>query len=194
MVAVAGLLLQTRCESKPSKEEMATTLINDYMFKTLFYYESYMPIDMQIDSTIHSPCNDTTIMRYAMIKIEAMKLSDECRDKADQAMEIFRVLGDYGTRNHPNPQKEFSYYMDKGVSCLEKSVAYNDSIRLGSRLIKPDFVGWTVTHKYYSKDTDTITRAFYVDKDFTKISNVVNIDDEDYIKCQKIIKEVLDMK
>ena len=189
-----GGLVFTQCTSTDKKEEKALTLINDYMFKTLFYYDSYRPIETKIDSVIHSPYNDTTILRYAMINNEAMKQSEEYQEKAEKAMEIYRVFGDLGIKNHRDPQNEFMRNMDKSLSLIERSIAYNDSIRIGSRFIKPDFIGWAVTHKYYCKDTDTVTRVFYTDKNFTTITNVINIEDDDYKKCQKIIKEIIEMQ
>ena len=164
------------------------------MFKTLFYYDSYKPIKTKIDSVIHSPYNDTTILRYAMIYNEAMKQSEGYQEKAEKAMGIYGIFGDSGIKNHRDPQNEFMKNMDYSLSLIKKSIEYNDSIRLGARFITPDFIGWAVTHKYYCKDTDTVTRVFYMDKKFTSITNVVNTEDEDYKKCQQIIKEIIEMQ
>lgn len=166
------------------------------MFKTLFYYESYKPIETKIDSVIHSPYNDTTILRYAMVKIEAKKQIDECQEKAEKAMEIYNLFGDAGIKNHRDPSKEFSAYMEKSIFLLKKSIAYDDSIRLKARLINPEFTGWAVTHKYCYKEKssliDTTSRVYIVDKDFTKIINIINTEDECYQKSQQIIKEILE--
>ena len=166
------------------------------MFKTLFYYESYKPIETKIDSVIHSPYNDTTILRYAMVKIEAKKQIDECQEKAEKAMEIYNLFGDAGIKNHRDPSKEFSAYMEKSIFLLKKSIAYDDSIRLKARLINPEFTGWAVTHKYCYKEKngtiDTTSQIFVMDNDLTKIINVINIESEDYDECQRIIKEILE--
>ena len=191
VVSILGFAC-THTDLKPT-EEKVLTVINDHMFKTLFYYESYVPLETTIDSAIHTPYNDTTILRYAMIINESLKQSAECQEKAKKALDIYGLFGDIGIKNHRDPQKEFSNYMEEGVSYLEKSVAYNDSIRLGARFIKPDFIGWAVTHKYYCKDTDTIIQVFYMDKECTKIINILN-EDENYEKYKQTIKEILEMK
>ena len=192
VVSILGFAC-THKDLKPS-EEKVLTVINDHMFKTLFYYDSYIPLETAIDSAIHTPYNDTTILRYAIIINESLKQSAECQEQAKKALEIYGLFGDIGIKNHRNPQKEFSNYMEEGISYLDKSVAYNDSIRLGARFINPNFIGWAITHKYYSKDTDTITQIFYTDKECTKITSILNVEDDNYIKCVQIINEILEMK
>ena len=166
------------------------------MFKTLYFYESYTPIETKIDSVIRSPYNDTTILRYAMVKDEAMKQMEECHEKAKKAMEIYNLFGEFGIENHRDPHKEFSEHMEKSIFLLKKSIAYDDSIRLRARLINPEFTGWAVTHRYCYKEKssliDTTSRVFIVDNDFTKIINIINTEDECYQKSQQIIKEILE--
>ena len=90
MIIIAGFAL-TNCTTQP-KEETALALINDYMFKTLYYYDDYQPIETRIDSAIHTPFNDTTIMRYAARIIELRALADDYQEQFDRANEVFNIF------------------------------------------------------------------------------------------------------
>ena len=195
-IFVASFAL-TNCSSK-HKEEYALELINDYMFKTLYYYDDYQPIETKIDSAIHTPFNDTTIMRYASIIIELRGQADVYQEQFDRAKEVFNTFGNEGTRNHRDPFREMMNATDDLISVLGQSAKYDDSIRLVGRQISLDFIGWAVTHKYKFKSKGgtlmTASKVFIMDEDFTKIVNVFDVEDDDYIKCQQIIKEILERK
>ena len=55
-------LLFVQCKSK---EDKANELIKDYMFKNLYDFESYQPIETTIDSAFHTIYNDSTALYYA---------------------------------------------------------------------------------------------------------------------------------
>ena len=196
MIIIAGFAL-TNCTTQP-KEETALALINDYMFKTLYYYDDYQPIETRIDSAIHTPFNDTTIMRYAARIIELRALADDYQEQFDRANEVFNIFGNEGTRNHRDPFREMMNATDNLISVLGQSAKYDDSIRLVGRSIFPDFMGWAVTHKYKFKSKGgavmTSNKLFIMDKDLTKIVNVFNTEDDDYVKSQQIIKDILERK
>lgn len=188
-VAFGGFVF-TQCTSTPKKEEKALALINDHMFKTLYYYDSYQPLETRIDSAIHTPFNDTMIMKYAL-KIKGLKKkSAQYDEQHKRALDMLTVIG--GERYH----REFMNIGDSLLSTIRQSIMYDDSIRLLGRRITPDFMGWDVTHKYSYKTKsgtiDTASQVFVVDGDLTKIINIMNVESEDYDECQRIIKNILE--
>lgn len=51
IMALAGIFILTGCKSK---EEKALEAIKDEMFKTLYDFESYQPVETKIDSAFLS--------------------------------------------------------------------------------------------------------------------------------------------
>lgn len=56
------VLVMTGCKSR---EEKAAELIKQEMFKTLYDFESYEPIEIKIDSAFTSIYTDTLALMYA---------------------------------------------------------------------------------------------------------------------------------
>lgn len=190
VVAFGGFVFTQCTTSTPKKEEKALTLINDYMFKTLYYYDSYQPLETRIDSAIHTPFNDTLIMKYAL-KIKILKKkSAQFEEQHKRSLDMLTVIG--GEKYH----REFMNIGDSLLSTIKQSIMYDDSIRLLGRRITPDFMGWDVTHKYSYKAKsgiyDTTSQIFVMDCDLTKIINTMDVESEDYDECQRIIKDILE--
>ena len=82
-MAVSICLSFTQCKSK---EDKANELIKDYMFKNLYDFESYQPIETKIDSAFHTIYNDSTAMYYAY----SMILSKERQEDLESDYESIK--------------------------------------------------------------------------------------------------------
>lgn len=160
------------------------------MFKNLYYYDSYQPLDVKVDSAIHTPYNDAKILNYSLNIKELREKTTKFGEQQERALDMLRVIG--GERYH----REFNAWGDSLITSMKKSISYDDSIRLLGRRITPEFMGWAATHKYCYKEKsgtiDTTSQVFIMDNDFTKIINVINIEDDSYDDCQQIIKKILE--
>ena len=87
-----------------SNEEKALDLINDQMYRTLYDYDSYQPVETKIDSAYHTPYNDTINQKYAIYCGVLYEKLDECFEKVDNAkrmMAIWSELKDsYGRQQY----------------------------------------------------------------------------------------------
>lgn len=97
IMSVFLALAFTQCKSK---EDKALALIDDYMFKTLYDYESYQPVETKIDSAFHTFYNDSVINVYAYIVLKYQEEYDEAREnfhEAESMMDIWSgSLSSYG--------------------------------------------------------------------------------------------------
>ena len=64
IMALAGIFILTGCKSK---EEKALEAIKDEMFKTLYDFESYQPVETKIDSAFLSIYTDSTILKHGYV-------------------------------------------------------------------------------------------------------------------------------
>lgn len=160
------------------------------MYKTLYYYDTYQPLEIIIDSAIHTPYNDVEIMNYAYKINELNKKTSEYGERQERALDKIRVFG--GNEHH----REMLAWGDSLISAMKLSIAYDDSIRLLGRRITPEFMGWAATHKYSCKQKDgsidTTSQVFIIDNNINKIINIIETEDDNYDECQQIIKKIVE--
>ena len=65
LLSFLALLLCLSFTQCKSKEDKANELIKDYMFKNLYDFDSYQPIETKIDSAFHTIYNDSSAIHYA---------------------------------------------------------------------------------------------------------------------------------
>lgn len=198
IVASTAILL-SGCKSK---EEKANELIKDNMFKVLYDFASYEPIETKIDSAFTTVYTDTIITAHAyFIKIgieKADKYLDEMKD-ARQTMEIWsNGYSSYSNSRFYEAKNKFNENLEKAKACTNIILLHSDSIKDRARFIKKDFCGWKATHKFRCKtkggSPDIGNYEYIFDKDLKSIINKVDLDDEDYIKIKKLIDEALESK
>lgn len=78
-VAILLGLSLVQCKSN---EEKALELIHEQMFKTLFDFESYQPVETKIDSAFHTPYNDSLNLTYAVFCSVARERFDDYLKKS----------------------------------------------------------------------------------------------------------------
>lgn len=187
------------CSCK-SREEKALELIKDDMFKTLYDFESYQPIETQLDSAYQSAYTDTTIMYFAKEAAEGMKKVRLELDKADEETNTMRIWRGLYTASAQRNFEEASAKVKTHLFTADLFMAFckhkEDTIRTLSNAITPDFYGWKVTHKFRCKTKggqSTIGNYVYIfDKNVKTILYKEDTESEDVIQAKKIIKEALE--
>lgn len=196
-ILLSCLILIIGLTSCKSNEEKALDLIDKEMFKTLFDYDSYEPIETIVKEGTSSIYTDSLIRNYA-IRAEVVKdLFYESKKKAEDALEYADIYsGGYSYssnrkfNNYINEAKQERANMDK---YLEKWGAYEDSIKLHVTNFQPQPIGWEVTHKFRckSKGGNSLigNYVYLVDSKFTQIMDRFDMDDSD----ETAIRERIDI-
>lgn len=183
-----------------SKEEKAAEIIKKEMFKTLYDFESYQPIETVVDSAFYSPYTDSTILSHGYIIkeliSEARKNLEELKE-AQSSMEIWSdSYSSYGLTKYYEAKEKMSSALEKVDLYIKIINTEGDSIRMLSKDIKPTFYGWKITHKFRCKTkggNSTIGNYIYIfDKNIEHIIHEEDTEDEDLIKAKSLIKEFLE--
>ena len=197
MVAVILGLTLSQCKSK---EDKALALINEQMFKTLYDYDSYQPVETKIDSAFHTPFNDPINLEYAVCCSVLYDKLDEYIQEVKNAQNKVEIWSDsyssYGRKQYNKALAEAAASLLVADYFLNNKIKpYQDSIKIRSNELDREFIGWQVTHKFRCKTkggySDLSTNIYIMDNKFTKILDQINVDDENYKEYQKIIKDAL---
>ena len=200
-MAVSICLSFSQCKSK---EDKANELIKDYMFKNLYDFESYQPIETKIDSAFHTIYNDTTAMYYAY----SMILSNEKQEDLESDYESIKTSIDIWCDSYSYYS---SYCYKKCQECREQArenirkrmfwmarvESYRDSLVSLSDTLQNSFIGWQVTHDFRCKtkggNPDIGHYVFVMDKDLKSIISKKDLGDDDEKEIKSIIDESLAM-
>ena len=182
-----------------SNEEKALKLINEQMFKTLFDFESYQPVETRIDSAFHTPYNDSINLRYAVFCSVARDRFDDYLEKAENARNAVEIWADsyssYGRQKLQDAYNEGTTALTSASLMINMIELYYDSIKMRSSEFDKDFIGWQVTHKFRCKTkggySDLSTKVYIMDNKFTQIIDEIDVDDKEYKEYQSIIKDAL---
>jgi len=191
-IVLAMLLLA--CSSSPT--DKATALIKEDMPKNLIKADSYDPVDTKVDSAFapyDSPTFYTQVMEYLKLESEM----DACERKtryAKSSMAIYSSPYDASSRN------EYQEYKAEYEACMEQQKSLEEKIREKVEYIKnaiqekPKFIGFKAYHRFRSDNNAGQTLlggALYIlNEDITQILALYDVESEDYIKYQQIIKQL----
>lgn len=194
------LFIMILCVSCKSKEEKALELINDYMFSTLYDYESYQPIETSIDSAFLSPYTDSICIAQALMAVYADEKADEYEETANSAKMSMDIWEDsYSSYGRTQFKKALSEYKDAANSRLDMLyTALECSVHIYERAdtLSCDFCGWKVSHKFRCKtkggNPSIGDYTFIVDPKFTKIISSFDDDDDDIVSMRTVIERALE--
>lgn len=181
-----------------SKEEKAQEAIKKEMFKTLYDFESYEPIETKVDSSFYSIYTDTTILKHGYMISAILKNGKEALDKVKDAQSTMEIWGDsyssYSIRKYNEAKEEMDKYMAEAKIYLSMIDAESDTIKSLLKKQSTSFNGWKVTHKFRCKTkggNSTIGNYIYIfDKDMENIIYQEDTEDEDLNKAKALIKEI----
>lgn len=179
-----------------SREEKVAELIKQEMFKTLYDFESYEPIETKIDSAFTSIYTDSIIRSYAY---SIDKLSGVIREDLDKTKEYENTLkiwayssSYYGKKEFKDAYEKFQEHLDKANNNLSIVEGYMDSIKNISSNFKPEFYGWKATHRFRCKakggNFDLGDYIYIFDKNLKHIISYHDANDEK----NKIINGIID--
>lgn len=172
-----------------SNEQKAAALIKDYMFKNLFDYESYEPIETSIDSAYNQPMMNSQILALAFDSVEKEKEKEaeehhEEYEDASRTMDIWSGgWSSSSTREYNKARKKAIEELIASVECTRASVRNLKQIKSMADTLSTGFIGWSAIHSFRCNTrggSKTIGNYLFIfDKSFKTILNVFDADDED---------------
>lgn len=190
-------LLLSACQSK---EEKANELIKAELYKTLYDFSSYEPIETTIDSAFTSIYKDSTILYNAILLQATMKLAEE---KLEEIRDAFSSIEIWQNSYSSYGRRKFYELREKVGEDLEEAKVYQKlmhEITIGMKKeidkFEPTFYGFQATHRFRCKTKGgnfTLADYLYIfDEDFKTILSKTDLDNEDEKKLRSLIDEVKD--
>ena len=191
------VLLLSACQSK---EEKANEMIKEELYKTLYDFSSYEPIETTIDSAFTSIYKDSTILYNAILLQATMKLADE---KLEEIRDAFSSIEIWQNSYSSYGRRKFYELREKIEEDLEEAKVYQklmNEITIGMKKeidkFEPTFYGFQATHRFRCKTKGgnfTLADYLYIfDEDFKTILSKTDLDNEDEKKLRSLIDEVKD--
>lgn len=185
LAIIIALLAFSGCKSNVQKAE---ALIKDYMFKTLYDFDSYEVVETTIDSAFNNPIMNSRILSLAMDAIEKDEESENHHDEyehASRSMDIWS--GGWSSTSIREFNKAREKAIEELLSSVEaKRVYYQDlqQIKAMSDTLSRGHIGWTVSHRFRCNTkggNKTLgDYIFIMDKKFKKILHSFDSEDEDF--------------
>lgn len=186
-----------------SREEKVAETIKNEMFKNLYDFESYQPIETKIDTLKRDKYGDTLIFDNVLeiaVANEAFKKAESNFNEQHDIAEIY-VPSYYSSSSSDNKFYEARNNMKKALDEMEFYINIMDSLRIDikSKEKKCDNsqYGWFVTHKFRCKTkggNSTIgTYYYFMDNDCERIIRTFDEDDLALEQYHHWIDESLDV-
>lgn len=199
---LSSFLVSLLLFSCQNREEKAAELIKQEMFKTLYDFESYEPIETKIDSAFTSIYTDSIIKSYAYIARAFLDDVEENLDKIKDDRNTMEIWSDsyssLGRSKYNEALKNYGERLDKTKRYMEVVNNYMDSIKIISSNFKPEFYGWKASHKFRCKNKggnfDLGNYIYVFDKKMNSIIYKEDIDDDSNNKIRNIIDEAINSK
>ena len=182
-----------------SKEEKAEKLIKERLFKTLYDFSSYEPIETKIDSAFVSVYRDTTILAFAYLGIDYLEKANEYEKKFDDAIKMMEIWQDsyssYG-RSRYNDAKDDAYSnLEKYKDSYESYLISSELIKKHADSIPSEFCGWEVKHRFRCKTKggqyDIADMVYVFDFEMKEIIHSEDSGDKELNKLKSFIDEAL---
>ena len=182
-----------------SREEKAQELIKRDMFKTLYDFASYEPIETKIDSAFTSIYTDTLALLYANGINEMFEELEDKRveyESARSAMEIWAdSYSSLGIYKFNEAKRKVDEYIEKMDDVLKEANDVYVKIKERKQKIGRSFIGWEAKHKFRCKtkggNFDLGNYLYVFDKDVNQILYSKDMDSKDYLQLVGIIKEAI---
>lgn len=193
------LLIFVSCKSK---EEKAAELIKGELYKTLYDFASYEPIETKVDSAFTSIYRDSVILAYGYLSRELLDKANEYIDKTKDAQSTMEIWGDsyssYSISKYNSARQEFNSNLELAKEYMARIKMAEDSIKLKAKGFRKTFCGWQAKHKFRCKtkggNFDLPNYVFFIDPKFKKIYYSEDIADEKLIKVRSLLDEILETK
>lgn len=190
------VLVMTGCKSR---EEKAAELIKQEMFKTLYDFENYEPIETKIDSAFTSIYTDTLALLYANEVSSMFNELDDAKTEYESAKSAMEIWSDsyssLGVYKFNEAKKKVNDYIEKIDDALKKTENIYESIKKRNNEIGRSFIGWEATHKFRCKtkggNFDLGNYLYIFDKKIETILYTEDMDNKDNSRLIEIINEAI---
>lgn len=182
-----------------SREEEISKLIKEDMYKTLYDFSSYEPIETKVDSAFTSIYRDSIILGYAYLSKGYLEKVNESLDKikeANSSMEIW--FGSYtsiGEYRYKDAREKYVANLEIAKKYMSEIKVIQDSIRKRAITFRATFCGWEAKHKFRCKtkggNFDLANYIYVIDPKLEKIIYSENAEDEKQEKIKNLIDESL---
>lgn len=199
IMALAAIFILSGCKSK---EEKALEAIKNEMFKTLYDFESYQPVETKIDSAFVSIYTDSTILNHGYLSSAILDEVNTTLEEVKDGNRTAKIWSDSYSSYGREQYNEAREKADKGLKKLdiyfEAINAHYDTIRQVAQNINPDFYGWKVTHKFRCKTkggNSTLGTYIYIfDKKMKNIIYKEDTEDKELSTVKSLIQEAIEEK
>lgn len=201
MSLLSVLFFFTSCKSR---EDKVAETIKSEMFKNLYDFESYQPIETKIDTLRRDKYGDTLIYDDVMLIGAAYDEFEKAGSNFDEQKEIAEIYTPtyYSSSSSDNKYYEARDKMRDALDDMKIYLAIIDSLKTEIRTKEKECdnnqYGWFVTHKFRCKTkggNSTIgTYYYFMDNDCEKIIRRFDEDDITLEKYHQRIDEVLESK
>ena len=182
-----------------SREEKAAELIKQDMFKTLYDFESYEPIETEIDSVFTSIYTDTLALLYANEANSIFEEMDNAKTEYENARSTMKIWSDsytsLGRYKFNEAKKTVDDYLPKIDKALSKIEGIYANIKNRNDKIGHSFIGWQAKHKFRCKtkggNFDLGNYLYVFDKKISQIVSVNDLDNKDTHQLSGIINDAL---
>ncbi len=174
-----SILIISTLSACSSKEDNAAETINQNMFKILYDYKSYEPIETKFDSLKKDKYGDTLIFSKVMMIKLAMEDFDKVKEefeKARETAEIYRPTYSplsFSSKKYIDAQETMSKCYEEMNGYITKMDSLSTIVRALEKRCDGQFYGWLVTHKFRCKTkggNPTIgTYYYFMDKNCRNI-------------------------
>lgn len=184
-----------------SKEDKALALIDKQMFSSLYDYESYQPVETQLDSAFNVAEYNEEILALGLLVSDDMdEVNDEIKEmkSAQRSMNIWSdSYSSYGRSEYYEARDEMKEHWEKAKTYGQKVALEMGMIREKAKEFDGSFCGWKVTHKFRCKtkggNSTLGTYVYIFDRDVKEILYYEDTEDEDIVSAKKLIKEAIEM-
>ena len=185
-----------------SKEDKVANLIKDEMFKTLYDFESYEPIETKIDSAFTSVYTDTLVLTYASIANDIYEDLKESKSKYNDAISTIDIWSDsyssLGQKKCKEAKEEIENYLETVTISIEQLNKLYAKIKDRNSSIERTFIGWQANHRFRCKtkggNFDLGNYSYVVNKDVSLILYTEDLDSEDSDSLKGIINDAIESK
>lgn len=194
LLLMAGVIVS--CQSR---EKRALKLIDKQMFKELYDYKSYEPIETKVDSAYTNPYEDSTV-RAIGYRIYAIKeVANDKMDEIHEAQSSMNIWSDmytsYGSSEYTDAKNKWNEAHDDVTDLIARWKKCNDSIKFIASELPHKFIGWKVTHKFRCKNKggqpDLATYVYIMDKRMKKVILQYEPEDETEQSLKGLIEDAI---
>ena len=192
LLDVVGCGASKETVNEKSNEEKANELIRAELFKTLYDYESYEPIETIVKEAKNTTLNNKECWGYAIAASAFFKETKKHIEKAKNAQEHMEIWGppsyyssSRSDRKYYEYEKEWKEHLNNAKLNFKRIHSAVDSIKcIKTKLDTIQIIGWEVNHKFRCKTkgghASIGNYKYIIDKHFEKIIFQIDTDDDNY--------------